>query len=143
MGTDLVVTGVQENRTVLNSNVLVKKGSHLKVAYSSGNRFYVSSGGVLSGFHKGARASTIYVEKGGGVPQAKFLSQVRVVQVDNAERAYQQRYKELPPLRGVGGVSSYEDEHEEDDCFFDDDEDDFDRGIRPVSVSPDSYRSKD
>ena len=147
-GDQVAAPGVLVSRTILRSNVLVKKGSHLAVAYSSGNRFYVSKGGVLSGFHRGARDTTIFSETGAHLPERKFLSRIKVVRVDNAERAYQQRFRELPPLKRLLGGGSWSDEddyqyhdyehdhHEYDDC-------EYDRGIRAVSVSPDSYHKKD
>ena len=148
-GDQVAAPGVQVSRTVLRSNVLVKKGSHLAVAYSSGNRFYVSKGGVLSGFHRGARDTTIFSETGAHLPERKFLSRIKVVRVDNAERAYQQRFRELPPLKRLLGGGSWSDE--DDDYQYHDYEHDhheyddykYDRGIRAVSVSPDSYRKKD
>jgi len=138
-GDQVAAPGVQVSRTVLRSNVLVKKGSHLAVAYSSGNRFYVSKGGVLSGFHRGARDTTIFSETGAHLPERKFLSRIKVVRVDNAERAYQQRFRELPPLKRLLGGGSWSDQ--DDDYEYDDHG--YGRGIRAVSVSPDSYRKKD
>ncbi|MBR00145.1 MAG: hypothetical protein CMO60_04710 [Verrucomicrobiales bacterium] len=138
-GDQVAAPGVQVSRTVLRSNVLVKKGSHLAVAYSSGNRFYVSKGGVLSGFHRGARDTTIFSETGAHLPERKFLSRIKVVKVDNAERAYQQRFRELPPLKKLLGGGSWSDE----DVDYEYDDYEYDRGIRAVSVSPDSYRKKD
>lgn len=148
-GDQVAAPGVQVSRTVLRSNVLVKKGSHLAVAYSSGNRFYVSKGGVLSGFHRGARDTTIFSETGAHLPERKFLSRIKVVRVDNAERAYQQRFRELPPLKRLLGGGSWS--HEDDDYEYDNyqygnyeyDDYECDRGIRAVSVSPDSYHKKD
>ena len=153
-GDQVAAPGVQVSRTVLRSNVLVKKGSHLAVAYSSGNRFYVSKGGVLSGFHRGARDTTIFSETGAHLPERKFLGRIKVVRVDNAERAYQQRFRELPPLKrllGGGSWSNEDHDYEYDDYEYHDYEHDhheyddceYDRGIRAVSVSPDSYRKKD
>lgn len=143
-GDQVAAPGVQVSRTVLRSNVLVKKGSHLAVAYSSGNLFYVSNGGVLSGFHRGVRDTTIFSETGAHLPERKFLSRIKVVRVDNAERAYQQRSRELPPMKrllGGGSWSDEDDDYEYDDYEYDDYK--YDRGIRAVSVSPDSYHKKD
>ena len=133
-GDQVAAPGVQESRTVLRSNVLVKKGSHLAVAYSSGNRFDVSKVGVFSGFHRGARDTTIFAETGAHLPERKYLSRIKVVRGNNAEQAYQQRFRELPPLKRLLGGGSWSDE--DDDCKYD-------RGIRAVSVSLDSYRKKD
>ena len=143
-GDQVAAPGVQVSRTVLRSNVLVKKGSHLAVAYSSGNRFYVSKGGVLSGFHRGARDTTIFSETGAHLPEKKFLSRIKVVRVDNAERAYQQRFRELPPLKRLLGGGSWSDENDDYEYHdYEHDHHEYDRGIRAVSVSPDSYRKKD
>jgi hypothetical protein len=62
--------------------------------------------------------------------------------VDNAERAYQKRFRELPPLKGLlGGGSSGNERDDDEDC--DDDDSWTYRPVRAVSVSPDSYRKKD
>jgi hypothetical protein len=50
----------------------------------------------------------------------------------------------LPPLKrllGGGSWSDEDDDYEYDDYEYDDYE--YDRGIRAVSVSPDSYHKKD
>jgi len=142
-GDQVVAPGVQVSRTVLRSNVLVKKGSQLAVAYSSGNRFYVSKGGILSGFHRGARDTTIYAEMGARLPERQFLNRIKVVRVGDAERAYRQRFAELPPIKGHLGGGSWSDPDEGHDEDCDDDDYEHKRDIRAVSVSPESYRKKD
>ena len=61
--------------------------------------------------------------------------------VQNAEKAYQNRFKELPPLQH----RSVDSEEEDDDDSDDDDDDRYtpDRGARAVSVFPESYKRKE
>lgn len=140
----VVAPGSHVSRTVMGSDVLIPKGAVLDVSYSSSSRFFMGSGGALTGFQKGARNTRIYAEEGATLPEPKFLSGVSVKTVSSARKAYQNRFKELPPLTSqpqVGGgvtVHSGDDDSWDDDCF-----DDPDRSSRAVSVKPDSYRSKD
>jgi len=84
-------------KTVKNSDFLVPQGSRLLVDYSSESRYFVESGGVLSGFPKGAELTTIYAEDGAMIPNARSQGGVRVRTVKDATESYRSRYQELPP----------------------------------------------
>ncbi|MFT6177955.1 MAG: hypothetical protein ACI8UZ_002191 [Akkermansiaceae bacterium] len=135
----IVEPGSHSSRSVLGSDVLVRKGSVLDVSFSKGNRFYVASGGVLTGFQAGSRNTRIYAEAGAYLPEKIHLSRTKVMTVPSVEKAFRNRFEELPPLRGGssgGGGSS---------SLSDDDDDDWnhrDRRSKAISAKPASYKSK-
>ena len=98
VGADLKVPpGRSLHKTVQGSDVFVSEGSTLEVYYSSGNRYFVESGGALVGFKKGVNRTKIYAEKGALIPNAGSQSGFAVYIVKDAFRSYQDRYKELLP----------------------------------------------
>lgn len=141
----IVEPGSHASRSVMGSDILIRKGSVFDVSFSKGNRFYVGSGGVLTGFQSGNRNTRIYAERGAHLPEKKYLTKAKVMTVPSAEKAFQNRFKELPPLKGGssegGGSLSLSDDH--DDSESDDDWDHHDRRSNAISAKPASYKSKD
>lgn len=147
-----VPSGQTVRKTVLESDVLIAKGSTLEVFYSSRNRYFVEAGGALVGFKRGVDQTKIYAEKGALIPNIESQTGFTIYTVKDASVSYRDRYKELVPAHvsplnsnsmgiapviGVGvGV---------DQGFWDDDRNDWghnDRSSRPTSVRSSSYEKK-
>lgn len=84
-------------KTVMESDLFIPEGASLVVDYSRTSRFFVSRGGALTGFPKGAREVTIFAEKGAIIPDQYQQSGIEVRTVEDAAAIYRERYEELPP----------------------------------------------
>ena len=146
--------GSQVMRSVMDSVILIPNGSTLRVNYTAGNRFFVESGGTLSGFTKGGTSSTIYTEPGAQVPALNKQKNIKVIQVESAEENYRERFRKLLPVgaqnesnnarqAAVGGTiyaggyfgrNYYRSRNFRSNRSF--------NSSRSVSVKPDSYRSR-
>ena len=133
--------GNHKHGTIFRSDLLIPPGGVLDVAFSSENRFYVATGGRLTGFQKGGRSTKIYAEKGAQLPDARFLKGTRVTTVNSAADVYRKRHDPLPPLpfhpSMMGGSSSDNDNDNDDD-----DDDRSSRHSSPSTVTPSSYQKK-
>lgn len=96
--------GTHVAKTVIDSDFYIPSGSSMVVDYSRAARYFVASGGALSGFPKGAELTTIYAEKGALIPNASGQVGVRVETVKDAVKTYRERHKELPPVGMQTGV---------------------------------------
>ena len=83
--------------TVVDSDVLIASGTSLEVKYAAGNRFFVESGGSLTGLSKGVKNSTIYAEEGAILPVRSEKPSLQIVNVSDAEESYRDRFKDLLP----------------------------------------------
>lgn len=95
-------------KTVIDSDLFVPQGATLVVDYSRANRFFVESGGALTGFPKGARNTTVFAEEGAVIPDTRRQRGFLVRTVEDAEETFRNRYAELPPVgvgQGVPGVA--------------------------------------
>ena len=92
-------------RSIIDSDILVPEGTSLHVDYIAGNRFFVQSGGTLSGLGKGAQRSTIYAEPGALVPALSQKSHIRTVEVKDAEQKFRDRFKTLLPADATSSPS--------------------------------------
>ncbi|MEJ6645550.1 MAG: hypothetical protein QNL33_20085 [Akkermansiaceae bacterium] len=63
--------GTHKHGSIFTSDLLIPAGSSLDVALSSENRFYVATGGPLTGFQKGGHSTKILAEKGALLPEAR------------------------------------------------------------------------
>lgn len=93
-------------RSIIDSDILVPSGSRLHTDYLAGNRIFVQSGGTLSGLGKGGRNSTIFAEEGALVPSLSQKGLVRVVRVDDAEDAFNNRFRNLLPVDARTGTGN-------------------------------------
>jgi len=131
--------------SIMGSDVFVPKGSTLDVAFSSGNRFYVSSGASLSGFKSGSRETRIYAEPGAKLPAKPWQSGMTLKSVSNASAEYRDRFRALPALRGraVLREESSADFNEDDSERYDDKKDRSHRRRKALSAQAESYQRKE
>ncbi len=134
---EIIEPGRHVSRSVIGSDILVKKGSTFEVSFSSGSRFFIEKGGALVGFQSGVRDTRIYAEKGAHFPNRKYLSQTPIEIVPSASKSFRDRSKALPPL--TSRVT------ESEAIFYDDYYYYHDRRSRSgaTSVRPSSYKTKD
>jgi hypothetical protein len=96
-------------KTVMDSDFLIPAGAAMVVDYSTRSRYFVAEGGALSGFPKGVDLTSIYAEKGAIVPSLRGQEGFTLTTVDDANKIYQNRHRELPPAgmafrNGPGGA---------------------------------------
>jgi hypothetical protein len=97
-------------KTVIESDLLVPRGTTLAVDYSRASRFFVEDGAALSGFPKGVRDVTIFAEKGAMIPDAREQRGFFIRTVEDAAETWRNRFTDLPPVGmdtpvpGAGGV---------------------------------------
>ena len=89
--------GPHSIRSVIDSDILIASGTSLDVDYAAGNRFFVQSGGSLTGLSKGVKSSTIYAEEGAILPTRGPKPSLQIVNVSDAEESFRDRFKNLLP----------------------------------------------
>ncbi|MGJ8726451.1 MAG: hypothetical protein ACSHYB_18025 [Roseibacillus sp.] len=93
-------------RSIIDSDILIPADSSLHVDYAAGNRFFVQSGGTLTGLSKGVQSSTIYGEEGALIPTRSKKSTLKIVNVSDAEQSFRDRFKTLLPANATPNRSS-------------------------------------
>lgn len=152
-GDQILPPGAHVIRSVIDSDILIPNGSTLRCDYMAGNRIFVQSGGTLTGLSKGAQRSTIYVEPGAQVPARSGTRSFQIRQVEDAEEAYNTRFRSLLPA-GADQGSGFAPGYVAGGGFFGGGLWGFHRphrhfrsrsrasNSRSVSVRPDSYRAR-
>lgn len=134
--------------SIMGSDVFVPKGSTLGVAFSSGNRFYVSSGASLSGFKSGSRETRIYAEPGAKLPAKPWRPGMTLKSVSNASDEYRDRFRELSALPGRAvhreeSSGNLNDSDDDDSERRDHEKDRSRRRGKALSAQAESYQRKE